>query len=343
MRRLVVNEYGVFVGRKGDRFRIRRGEKKALEFAAGNVDQLILATRGASISVAALRLAAKYRVDVVVLDRRGVPRGRFVSWRRGAILVRRQQFSAYHDVRGAYLAKAFAYGKMRNQASLLRSLAKNRKHTNPGVADKLFGIANQIDSLIEKLPNLSIEDRADRVRAKVQNLEGMAGDLYWRGVAEVVPKEVGFSRRIKRFDGPPDAFNAALNYGYGVLASEVEQAIAFSGLDPFAGFLHADSPRRPALVFDLIEEFRQPVVDRAVIGLVQRMGSEFSSFASDEGLLTREARALLIKEVGNRLSTLVLFENRKIPIRGHIFVQARKIAGFLLGRLSTYHPFTPRW
>jgi CRISPR-associated protein Cas1 len=35
-----------------------------------------------------------------------------------------------------------------------------------------------------------------------------------------------------------------------------------AGLEPFAGFLHVDRPGKPSLVLDLVEEFREPVVDR---------------------------------------------------------------------------------
>src|SRR5439155_51969 len=62
--------------------------------------------------------------------------------------------------------------------------------------------------------------------------------------------------------------NASLTYGYGILYSQVWGAVLNAGLEPFAGFLHVDRPGKPSLVLDLTEEFRQPVVDRAVIAHV---------------------------------------------------------------------------
>src|SRR5204862_398077 len=70
--------------------------------------------------------------------------------------------------------------------------------------------------------------------------------------------------------GATDPLNAALNYGYGILYAQVERALLLAGLDPYAGFLHADRPGKPSLVLDLIEEFRQAVVDRTLIGQVNR-------------------------------------------------------------------------
>ncbi|MGI6604033.1 MAG: CRISPR-associated endonuclease Cas1 [bacterium] len=56
--------------------------------------------------------------------------------------------------------------------------------------------------------------------------------------------------------------NACLNYGYGILYQQCETALILAGLDIFAGFLHVDRPGKTSLVYDFMEEFRQPVVDR---------------------------------------------------------------------------------
>ena len=45
-----------------------------------------------------------------------------------------------------------------------------------------------------------------------------------------------------------------------------------AGLEPFAGFLHVDRSGKPSLVLDLMEEFRQPVVDRAILSWLNRGG-----------------------------------------------------------------------
>ncbi len=48
------------------------------------------------------------------------------------------------------------------------------------------------------------------------------------------------------------------------------KAVSYAGLDPYAGYLHADRPGKPSLVLDLMEEFRQQVVDRTVITLLSK-------------------------------------------------------------------------
>lgn len=124
----------------------------------------------------------------------------------------------------------------------------------------------------------------------------------------------------------------ALNYGYSVLMSYVTLAVDSTNLDPFAGFLHSENPRRPALVADLIEEFRQPVVDRAVFNVKPE---------EKDGLLTRKSRAEILKEINRRLETKVTFSGRKLPIENHIYLQARRIERYLLGK-EKYTPFILR-
>jgi len=70
-------------------------------------------------------------------------------------------------------------------------------------------------------------------------------------------------------DPAKDAFNCLLNYGYGVLYSQVEKACIIAGLDPYVGFLHTDNYNKKSFVFDLIEIFRIHI-DRTVFYLSQK-------------------------------------------------------------------------
>lgn len=105
--------------------------------------------------------------------------------------------------------------------------------------------------------------------AVLRGLEGAGGRAYWGAVGTVL-RSHGVPWTGREYRGTGNAFNAALNYGYGILASQVQTAVHLAGLDPGAGFLHADRAGRSSLVLDAIEEFRQAVVDRPLIGLASR-------------------------------------------------------------------------
>jgi len=132
--------------------------------------------------------------------------------------------------------------------------------------------------------------------------------------------------------------NACLNYGYGILYAQVWGAVMNAGLEPFAGFLHVDRPGKPSLVLDLIEEFRQPVVDRAVIA----MFNQGQAIDMKQGLLDETSRRAVADKVVERLKSPEPFEGRRYEVRSIIQMQARHVATFLRGE-RPYRPFAFKW
>lgn len=341
MRRLIINDYGVFLGRKGDRIIVKKHGEKAAEVPAGNLSQILLASKGIAVSSAVLRLALKYNIDLAVVSGYGNPLGRLISWRGSTIQLKRNQYDAQSDWRGCFLAKQFARAKIMNQINLLKSLAKNRRSTKPDLAKELFSLSEHILSVCNKFDTLT-QTNLDKLRSDIRSIEAEAANIYWQGIALVLKGIIDFPGRKKKFDHPKDPMNICLNYGYGILASEIWLAIEYASLDPFAGFLHADNPRRPALVVDLIEEFRQPVVDRSILSIFMDDSKRIHSFL-DGDKLSKEGRKVVIESVYNRLNDQITFQNRKLPIHTHILLQARRMGDFILKRISTYDPFIIKW
>jgi CRISPR-associated protein Cas1 len=129
-----------------------------------------------------------------------------------------------------------------------------------------------------------------------------------------------------------------LNYGYGILYSQVWGAVLNAGLEPFAGFLHVDRPGKPSLVLDLVEEFRQPVVDRVVITHIN-LGERV---AMEGGFIDQETRRGLAGEVIQRLEAEDHFEGKKFQVRSIIQKQARSVCRFFRGE-GEYRPFSFKW
>ena len=97
--------------------------------------------------------------------------------------------------------------------------------------------------------------------------EGKASYEYWSGIKLLVPPAIGFEQRNQK---PTDILNSILNYGYAILAGEITKSILLNGLDPYCGFLHFDRDNRTSLTYDLIEDFRQQIVDKTVINLINK-------------------------------------------------------------------------
>jgi len=126
--------------------------------------------------------------------------------------------------------------------------------------------------------------------------------------------------------GATDAVNAMLNYGYGILYGSVWGAVLNAGLEPLAGFLHVDRSGKPSLVLDLVEEFRQPVVDRAVLSAVN-LGM---NVRMENGLLDRDSRELISARVLERLVSAERHLGKEYQVRSIIQIQARNWFGFCI-------------
>jgi CRISPR-associated protein Cas1 len=86
-------------------------------------------------------------------------------------------------------------------------------------------------------------------------------------------------------------------------------------------------PGKPSLVLDCIEEFRQPIVDRTVLALVnKRMKLEV-----EEGLLTPKTRKILAENILERFDEEVAYEGRQCSLGSVIQAQARHLAMFFRG------------
>jgi CRISPR-associated protein Cas1 len=343
--KIVLDEFGVFLGRKRNRFVVRKeGEKR--EIVADDVDSIICCSSGVAMSASALRLAVKNNIQVVFARYGGWPYAVLMpASMTGSVRARREQFIAYNDERGFVLAKRFVAGKLVNQANLLKLMAKNRRRTNRVLAERLYRAGREID---EKNRQVELERglNIDEKRQRLMNLEAEGARIYWDAVRLVLPAELRFQGRKTR--GARDPFNAMLNFGYQtVLFPEVWKAVSYAGLDFFAGYLHADRPGKPSLVLDLMEEFRQQVVDRTLIGLITKgvlkPGEVLAVEVVEEGrVLSRKTIKTLLTSLQERLDAEVMFDGRRAPIKRFIYYQARRVARFLL-REGDYAPFCLGW
>jgi len=120
----------------------------------------------------------------------------------------------------------------------------------------------------------------------------------------------------------------------------VERALLLAGLDPYGGFLHVDRPGKPSLTLDFIEEFRQAVVDRPLIGAVNR---KLPLAQDDGGRLTEETRRDLATRILDRLESAEPYEGKRQALRHILQQQARHLATFVRGDRPTYEPFLATW
>jgi CRISPR-associated protein Cas1 len=227
-------------------------------------------------------------------------------------------------------------GKIRNQRALLLYFGKYLKSANP----ERFALVRAAVAKLKAQAKNAKETKGsciDQARGTLMGVEGASGRIYWEAVAEIVSEKVTFLGRERR--GATDEMNSLLNYGYGILYAQVWGAIANAGLDPFAGFLHVDRPGKPSLVLDLVEEFRQPVVDRVVIAHLN-LGEPV---AMKDGSLEAETRAAIADKVLIRLDAREPFEGKSYQVRSIVQMQARHVASFIRRDSESYRAFRFKW
>ncbi len=341
MKVLVVERYGCFIGCRNGKVVVRSKREKLAEEPAVNLRVVRVKCRGTSISGDFIRLAVRHGIFTVFTSSSGRPIGVVAPFiPKSSILVRREQYKAYSDYRCIELARGFIYGKIHNQESLLRSVIKSKRSLNTGVKLILVSTIEELRDLRNSLYARSFND-VQEARTEILSIEAIAAEKYWSCWKTILPEELEFPGRRKRSDMPEDPVNIMLNYLYSILASEVWIALLVSGLDPIAGFLHMDSPRRPGLVYDLMEEFRAPIVDKVVLNIALKEGGSLKSWIDDRMRLTKEARMLLSSSMLERLEVKYSYGGVKLPFRLHILRQSRKIVRYLRGMSPRYVPF--RW
>jgi CRISPR-associated protein Cas1 len=353
IRHLVVDDFGVHLGKHSERLQVMRlgdgtpAERMVCQAPLLHLETVVVTGRGVSLSADAIEACTERGIPIFFLDSIGRPYAALYSaGLTGTVMTRRAQLAALaadldgeaHGKRGAAAALAFAAGKIRNQANLLRYMGKYRKEAAPEVYAVIEAGACQVLAHLEELSPLADSSRVSDIRFQLLGIEGRAAQQYWAAVRQVLPAELEWPGRRGR--GARDPVNSALNYGYGILYGQVERALVLAGLDPYGGLVHVDRPGKPSLVLDAIEEFRQAVVDRTVFGLVNR---HVRLEQDERGMLTQEARRRLAEEVLARLEAPARYEKRRQPLRAIIQSQARHLATFLRGERGVYEPFVAGW
>jgi CRISPR-associated protein Cas1 len=335
---LVVETFGAFIAKHQGRLRVLKDSKRLREVPLLHLEQVLITGKGIGISSDAVRACSDAGIPIHFLGSSGTPHSSLYSaGLTGTVLTRRAQLRAYDNGQGMELAQAFAGGKLQNQANLLRYLAKNRRESDPAGHAVLTAAAAEVADSLHALRSV-VGATVDEIRETVMGIEGRYAVRYWGALAGVVPADLDWPGRETR--GATDPFNQVLNYGYGVLYKQVEHALVLAGLDPYAGLLHADRPGKPSLVLDLIEEFRQAVVDRVLLGQVTR-GWQIER--TEEGWLTETTRERIVERVRERLAGSEPYEGKRQPIRHILQQQARHIATFVRGEREAYEPFVMGW
>jgi len=231
------------------------------------------------------------------------------------------QLKNYFSPRGLVFAKEVVLTKSRNQINLIKYL--NRRRKNPVLKEK-----------IDTMQKLYLGIKKAKDKKSLMGVEGVISVQYWAAFGEIL----GIDGFIRTHQNSKDELNQALNYGYAILYNRVQSALIHEGLNLYYPLYHSVQSNKPTLVYDMVEAFRQPVVDREILALLNR-GQKLTQ---SNGRLSKESIKLIVQNIQERLATPAPSRYGKSPLYNIIGFQMNHLKRALLDR-STYKGFVNKY
>jgi CRISPR-associated protein Cas1 len=224
--------------------------------------------------------------------------------------LRLAQYQVYHDpVKRLELVKTIVTAKIHNQYNVLY---RHNEKDNP---------------LKERKGLVKNQQTLDQVRG----VEGLAAREYFACWQNMVGKQWTFNGRNRR--PPTDPVNSLLSFAYALLQGQVMAAVNVAGLDPYIGYLHEVHHGQPAMVLDLMEEFRALIADNLVLSVLHKKEIQPQDFNESLGAyrLKDNARKTFLEAFNKKMNDEFkhpVFDYRCTYRRG-IELQARLLSRHL--------------
>ncbi len=326
---LYVLTQGATVGKQGERLVVRTPDGS--EAHARLIDVSHVAVAGnVQVSAQAIRGVVARGAPLLHFTYGGWLAAITTAPEQRNVLLRVSQYRVAVDPRRSLsMARAFVWGKIRNQRTLLRRNHRGSPRAAVIELGRLSGGAHGVDSIQTLL-----------------GVEGTAARVYFSEFAGMLRPELAFDFRERNRRPPRDPVNALLSFLYALLLKDCVASLIAVGLDPYIGFFHQVHYGRPSLGLDLAEEFRPIVGDSTVLTLINNQMVHKDDFVQRGSAcaIKDPARRRVVEAYEERMETLIthpLF-GYSISYRRILEVQARLMARTVVGELTDYKPFVTR-
>ncbi|WP_263322232.1 type I-C CRISPR-associated endonuclease Cas1c [Endozoicomonas sp. Mp262] len=332
---LYITRQGTYVHKERETIVIEQERKKLLQIPAHSV-QSLYCFGNVLISPFLMGFCGEQGIGLSMFTEYGRFLGRFHGRQSGNILLRKKQYQLSQQ-QPLSVARGIIAAKIVSSRGVFQRQLRN--HGDNAVLAKAITSLGQRLEMIRECQNLD----------SLRGFEGEAAAIYFGAFGELllpsVKADFPFAGRNRR--PPKDAINAMLSFGYSLLGQEIASALQGVGLDPQAGFLHADRPGRDSLAQDILEEFRAWWVDRLVLSLVNRKqitAKGFEHQASGAVVMKDDSRKLFLTAWQARKQEEVThpYLKEKVAIGLLPHVQSLLLARHLRGDLASYPPFVSR-
>ena len=335
-RELVINSFGSFVGLTQKGVTVRHEGKVVFQQPLNTLSHITISGKGISLSSNLIEQCLENSISIDFFGYGNRHNGSILSNRLLEENLWNLQ-SGCAVLRRNLLARTIIWAKVKNQLHLAKYFHKYHKKENPQLLEDMHDLESffkEFDSL-RKTGEISDDESFIPL---LMSIEAQGALLYWKYIRQLLSDdETIFEGRVKQ--GATDTVNCMLNYGYAILYSRVWQALLKAKLNPFDSVIHARQAGKPTFVFDVVEIFRAPVVDRAVVALVQKG----HCLSASDGLLDEKTKALVGKAVLDRINRYEDYRGERMTMDSIIRCQAKEIAFFFCENEGSFKPYVSKW
>lgn len=255
MTTLYISEQGSYLRTQHQQFQVLHDRELRCSVPVNRVSHVVV-FGCCNVSHGAVSLALRRRVPILYLATNGRYFGRLQTSGQAKVehLIQQVQLAANPEFVQKQ-AKSLVTGKIHNAKVLLKRLNRKAK-------------SERISMAVETLTALMDQVQGVESVESLLGYEGQAAQIYYQAFAQALDPTFIFEKRTRR--PPTDPVNSLLSLGYTLLWENVHAMVEAAGLHTHFGNLHTPRQNHPALVSDLVEEFRACVVDAFVVYLVNK-------------------------------------------------------------------------
>ena len=340
---LYLQEQGSILRKEGERFSVEKEERQINDIIVRRVDQ-ILVLGNVSLTTPAIQYCMKNNIPITFISQHGSYFGRLEATTNDNSAVERFQYLRSLDEPFALdIASRIVQAKIRNSRTMIQKRRAMAWESNGELKEKFDTTLSLMTSLAEHTKTCENMDA-------LRGLEGKTAALYFELFGLLFKKELPFYtdafRRVRR--PPTDPVNSLLSFGYTLLHNNVFSLVRMKGLNPYIGFLHAEDKGNPALINDLVEEFRT-IIDSMTLYTLNKgvLRNKDFYYRKDKAgcFLTDEARKKFLEVFEQRMweESLDPQSGKSMNLRRHIESQVVKISEVLAGTTALYEPYRTEW
>lgn len=334
MSTLYVTDQGAYLSVKNQQFQVFYQQELKIKIPAVRVSNIVL-FGCCNVSHGAVSASLKRRIPIMYLSQKGRYFGRLQTEGNAKVgyLMRQVECSQNPDFTRKQ-AEAIVWAKLHNSRNLLMRL--NRRRSSLEIdKDSMQKSVDDLDILMDKM---FFAENMDALRG----YEGKAATIYFQALGKLFTGEFQFEKRTKR--PPTDPINSMMSLGYTLLSQNVFSFVQTIGLHTHFGNLHVPRDNHPALVSDLMEEWRAQLVDSLVAYLVNSQIFTIDDFTlpDERGGVYFQTHALkkFLKHWEEKLQSEITHSHtqQKVAYRRAIELQVREYLSCLMGEIKVYRP-----